>query len=345
MNDLVHALSKPETEEKLFVEITLLAGIVLEVDANFSAVIDLFKKVKTSTNDSGLIKDIDALMGAYESNHTMFVNLLWVSRQVAGEAQALTDYWSLDFVVYLTDDDVSLEDKKSELKSYAERLMRHGSDSVERLKQGFFDLQKNLEAFTRDWEAIAKNHHLNLSSPRVEELNDIIKSHANTLNDLYVKTMNLAEALRLLSTSSSGSRQFFQVCPSVWVGSLFNVLGVAAPAILLKKAVDEKETVIARLSEYRSERALQASQLPAIKALGAGIDLAYDGFNNIVERLSSFTHVWESLRADILRVEELLDVENTVLLEAHLHTSAKVYATLGQALRVYQQAVNLPAAQ
>lgn len=69
--------------------------------------------------------------------------------------------------------------------------------------------------------------------------------------------------------------------------------------------------MLSRIGEYKTERALEAETLPSVKELNAGINLAFFGFNSIIERVSYIGLVWESMRNDVQTIYKIIDSENT----------------------------------
>ncbi|THH31266.1 hypothetical protein EUX98_g2922 [Antrodiella citrinella] len=343
LNKLGSDVSTPASEQALVNEIDALAGAALEVDTSFDNITACFKKIKTSGARPELIKDVNDLMSTWQAHHNTFTNLLWESRQVAGKAQGAADDFAKDFITFLADDDVSLAEKKDEIKNYIGKLTED-EEASKHMSQGFTDLEKNVQAFQVEWKRVIDKYKLDAISARIAELDGIIANLETALNDLNDKIKALAISLGVLSAATGVTAALGFICPWFWIGTLLGLIGVGVTAALLKKAMDERTTVEADIARNKADRAMEEATLAAVKELKAALDASQGDFNVICSRLGAFAHVWATIRADIQAIEEKLDyahgTESKALFRARLNTAAKLYATLGKALRRYQVVVN-----
>ncbi|TCD67846.1 hypothetical protein EIP91_011908 [Steccherinum ochraceum] len=341
LDKIATTVTTPVSEGELMAEIDALANAALEVDSSFDHISALFNKVKLSGVRPELVKDVNDLTNTWSTHHRTFTALVWKSREVAGTAQAAADDFAKDFITFLADDDVTLTEKKDEIKNYMEKLVRD-EKAAEGMSQGFTDLKKNVDGFQTEWQRIIDKYKLDVIAKKIADLDKVIADLHVTLSDLNIR--NLAIALGVVGAATGISFALGFICPAFWIGTLFGVVGVGVTAVLLKKAVAERDDVEGQITRKEKERAVEQATLAAVKELKAGLDASQGDFNVICTRLGTFAKIWATIRADLQAIEEKLDfahgTESKALFKSRLNTAAKLYAQLGKALRRYQVVVN-----
>jgi len=336
-------VSTPAANKALIDEINDLSGYALSIDTSFYNIEVIFNSIKTSGTSVSLQNDVSALNTTWKTYRQNYIDLLWKSREVAGKAQAAADDFAKDFIGFLSDDEVSLTEKKKEIVNYIAKLDRDEKASQD-MSQGFSNLQKNIGTFQSDWKKVVEKHDMKTLAKDIAQLDSDINILEGTLADLEKKIKDLAIATGVLAASAGITFALGFICPAFWIGTLFSVIGVAVTATLLSKAMTERDQCQRDINSKKAQRAEKAADLEAVKQLQAGLTKSEGDFVSIIEKLGAFAGVWATIRADIQAIEEKLDythsTESKTLFKTRLNTAAKLYETLGKALRQYQVVVN-----
>ncbi|KAI0073899.1 hypothetical protein K474DRAFT_1700031 [Panus rudis PR-1116 ss-1] len=324
-------------------EIKALAQYTLDIEAAMHDIDDIFQKVTSGNASSQLKGEIESLRKTWSGHIETYVQLLWQSRSVAGDAEGAAMDFAGDFISFLDDESTPFSQKQAEIANYLAKLAEDEKRSRE-MSQGFSNLQQEIANFQKDWKTIIDKHNLDAMHKEVAELQKEIDKATKALATLREKIQLLSVALGIFTVAAGITGILGFICPLFWFDTVISIVGIGITASLLHKTQDTYNHTRADLQRNQAKLATLMADIEAVKQLKAGLKKSEGDFNTILTRIGAFAQVWATIHADVQAIEEKLEYAHRSgswkLMHSRLKTAAKLYTTLGHALHQYQVSVN-----
>ncbi|THU89269.1 hypothetical protein K435DRAFT_915218 [Dendrothele bispora CBS 962.96] len=354
-NALQSYLKSPEVKTELQSAVNDLKDSAYSVEI-------CFRNVKRGLSDAAQMTqefshDLEAFSQEWSTYHEQYIKLLcgsWRAMLALLQMVHFSDIPSLcvlpilsdfatDFIGTLKDDDVSLKEKKEEIKGYRERL-KEDTQKASDLGQGFVDLQSNIVAFQgkiQEW--MARN---NIGKLTVEICNLFreIQTTQEVIGRLTKQIITGSLGALALGGFAAGLTAIGVICPLLWVGAAASAVYAFKGGMNVRQQLQLKKEHEKRLIQKRKDLQVMETTLQGLKKIQPILGPLKDDMNVIQERLTIFAKVWHFIHADLVEIEKKMELANSAKGKAmfikRLNTVSDIYKLLNVALYQYETIVH-----
>ncbi|KAH8105134.1 hypothetical protein BXZ70DRAFT_904387 [Cristinia sonorae] len=326
IDDLAHSAMDLGNCKTMYLESAILRNTrilrmrnnALSTETSLGKIAALFDKIKTDGAEPDFIEDLNSLKSTWQGDRKTYVDLLWESKQVAGSARATIEGnrhslrantlahelippdLTMDLINFLSDDSVSVAEKKTEIVADFSR----DEPASQNMVQGFIDLKKNIEAFQTEWKRFVN---------KIAGLDKTISESVDTLRDLNAKvdTIDLGLTNPLLQKPEAiAERDDIQRAIARNASEREQVEAALTPVKQITAALADAQNkftlVSTRIIAFANIRAYIRADMQSILEILDSND-SPDSNALLKARLKAMSKTYNALRKALLRYETALD--------------------------------------
>ncbi|KAK7683299.1 hypothetical protein QCA50_013561 [Cerrena zonata] len=348
----------PEKKTELLAQVKKLSEDTLSIDASFDDISRRLANLREANIPDKFVTDIQRLSTAWEGLHSTYSDLLWQSRDVAGDARVSADDFSQIFISeVLMNSQVSLIEKQAAIQEYRETTEKDKKKAMD-MVDGFKRLGNRVDVFCKDWEDIIQHNHLHRFFWRHRHCEEQIAELTTTVRSMKVKIVAMSLAVGVVAVAAGVLALFFVIdgnAEALGTAGVGTIILTRSPLSVINSILPQLLAIPADLmfKGLRTQIADRKSKVEKIEKLKVERDSDEGGLRdikNIVSKLNGIASVWSCITADLKEIEG--QIRNATLNTQHqeywraafnkrLATIQENYANLGEIFREYQIAVNL----
>ncbi|KIJ67120.1 hypothetical protein HYDPIDRAFT_26521 [Hydnomerulius pinastri MD-312] len=371
LQDLTATAHDFTAQNALSEEIGRLSIAALTIDQAFH---DVGRKLAEATREQHRCVDLyqtcSDLEAQWSQHHRTYQQLLWRSRQAAGEARGAVDEFCEIILPSLRDPAVALGGKQEILREQMEEL-RDRSKTSEGLSQEFVDFGRTLDTYISDFSQIVEGIGLLDQNEKVRILVNRLRPAKHTMDTICEEVKQLAWKFtgdvvmtgvaillavvapmwwaRLAEAVVAGMDGYCakDSCVQLWDGlrrreGKYPILRYCSTFLRMVSQVATREYNIIK-SEYDAEQGRLNQMVKLESTLHDSRPVVHD----VTTKLGAFATVWAAITADLRSIEVALSFSNpsSQLFIRRIERLERLYGYLSQALRHYQVTVRLPESQ
>ncbi|KAI6000047.1 hypothetical protein EDD15DRAFT_1883453 [Pisolithus albus] len=323
----------PESKSALRKAVQDLGDSAYSIELRFNSVADSLRKAQEEGTQAQR-KRLQEYADNWAVHHKEYVDLLWASRRIAGQARVTAKDFAENFLNVMEASDITPREKEEEISKYRKQLDEDAQKSSD-LSQRFDGLRRAVENFENDVMEFSKGHALEA------KLQATLKNVAEIKQK--ISQLDLLRSIRFsLGTAgiASGAIALSVLCPPLWF------IPITMGAVSVKKGMDaykehkEKQGKVAELKKRQVQLEEQTRDLGGLHKIRAILDPLKSDIDLIKEKLAVFGHIWQLIHADLSAVEKGLglatNAAGATLFKRRLRTTSKAYALLADALYQYE---------
>ncbi|KAF9229015.1 hypothetical protein BS17DRAFT_217452 [Gyrodon lividus] len=338
-------------EKALCDEIETLCRATLAIDQAFY---EIGQRLSQATNEQQkrveLYETCRDLETRWNQHHETYKQLLWRSRQVAGEAQCAVDDFCEVFLPCLCDPDVTLAERRQLVRDQIEEL-EDRSNTSQGLTQEFLNFGRTLDTYIADFDRAVEGLGRGEQTERVRVLKERLRPAKAAMDAVSeeVKELGWKFAGDVVMT---GIAVLLSIVAPTWWEKLSGtvVIGIDAfnaknSGIRFLEALRRRELVVKEYKAIKNEYDLEQACLSQMVKLESTLHDSRPVVHDVTTKLGAFANVWAAISADIRTIKNALSyAENpsSKLFVRRVQRLEKLYGYLSRALRHYQVTVRLP---
>jgi len=344
--------------------IAALAGTACEIDQAFFNIEATFESV-VQENPTGAFKDdVESLQAKWKKNRQDFNDLIWQSRTVAGKAEgSCKDFADVMVSKLFLEDKYSVAVKIDQIAPYIKVVKGNITDSTN-VAAGFTALSVRVKDFKDNWAKIVTKYKTEIEEEEKKFADSINDQISNAQKELDAATKKLADANKKVSTMSKvggivkavgGILSFLpNLLPIPFAGIISKVMGIVTGVVAqattqlpdcvpMQKDVDAKKAVLDKLQADKKNH--EVPNKKALTKLETGLTNSKGDFDLIIDKLSLFSGVWDSIVDDLSSILEVLESMKTnddvPTFKSKVKSVGDMYSALQACLNKYGTTVQL----
>ncbi|KAI6000045.1 hypothetical protein EDD15DRAFT_2362628 [Pisolithus albus] len=320
-------LESPESRSALRKAVQDLGDSAYSIDICFNSVADGLRKAQVQGTQAQR-----KTLREYADSWAEYVDLLWVSRRIAGHARVIANDFAGDFLGLMEATDLTLEEKKAEISAYRKQLDEDAKKSSD-LSRRFGSLRRAVGNFESEVTEFLRAGYA-LEAELQATLREVaeIKQKISQLDAILLRSIRIS-----LGTAgiALGAIALGVLCPPLW----FIPIGVGA--VSARKGVKANHTgKLAELEKRQAQLEEQTRGLNGMHKIQTILGPLKSDMELIKDKLAVFGHIWQLIHVDLNAVEKDLELAtNTAraaLFKRRLQRTSKAYALLADALYQYE---------
>ncbi|KAF8129325.1 hypothetical protein EV363DRAFT_1451315 [Boletus edulis] len=339
------------TEEALYLEIEKLCTATLTIDQAFY---DIGRRLSDATKEQNKRTDLYdacyALESKWNEHHLTYQNLLWRSREFAGEAQATVDDFRELVLPSLRDRDMTRSEKQEIIREQI-KVLQDTSQPSQNLCQEFLDFGRALDTYIAEFSRVVEGVAIGEQSKRVDWLGERLSSTRDAMEVLSQEMKELGWKFAADVAVTGIALLLAFVIPTTWekivdVAAIgIDYMNVKRSGIQFLEARRRYDLGVAEYEVVKAEYELEKACLGQMAKLESALQDSRPLVQEVTAKLGIFASVWAAITADVRKLKNSLQrVEDPMspLFIIRVQRLEKMYGYLSQALRYYQVTVLLP---
>ncbi|KDQ12209.1 hypothetical protein BOTBODRAFT_57031 [Botryobasidium botryosum FD-172 SS1] len=335
-------LHDKNTQKSISDEIAKLSKLTLTVEESFHKVEELLLLLVSNREYPSSFKDgfvdLSRQWSAYRKEYTQ---LLWESRAVAGRARSDAAIFHDTVIPWLQEDNVNLAEKIAGLGKYIKSLEGNVESSKD-LSQRYSNLKRNVEKFSRDWNATIES-----CKTQIAAISKNVKALDEQIHELGQKIQGFIAFLMggcAVAVGGAGAAAILGVicpltCMIIWAGA---AAVAAGGAIYYRHVKQQHDELIETRDEKLRERKSLRKDLNTMQQLRSSLVSTAPEIQNVIDTIGTFAQVWNMICMDAQGIKDRLEKTQqlTFMAKRNLQTTADMYQTLCSALYQFQTTIS-----
>ncbi|KAF8437633.1 hypothetical protein L210DRAFT_2338149 [Boletus edulis BED1] len=365
--DLADVAPDLPAEEALRVEIERLSTATLIIDQAFCDIRRRLSDVSKEQNKSvGLYDTCQTLETQWRGHHTTYRNLIWRSREFAGDAQAVVDDFRELVLPALRDQNRTVAEKQEIIRGQFEVLQRISQPS-QNLCQEFLDFGRALDTYIAEFSRAVEGLTIGEQSEKVDGLRERLHNARDAMEAVSRELRELGWKFAAEVAVTGIALLLAFVVPTCWAtlvcgtvsevtrpkqqltclhpqGFAIKFKDVARSGPRLFGAWRRFNLVATEYEAIKAEYELERACLNQMVKLESAFHDSRPLVQEVTTKLGLFASVWAAITADIRKLKISLECAEDAaspLFILRVQRLERMYGDFSQALRHYQVTVRL----
>ncbi|KAK7690999.1 hypothetical protein QCA50_006102 [Cerrena zonata] len=334
--------------EIAFKEMEELSKWGISIEDSFATTLAQLKETAPKGDPHSFPDDLGELGEHWRVLGEMFTDLLWKSRDIAGEASVISkDYAKVFIETMLTTQNRGIPEIKSAISNYIQTLEQKKS-RVQSAIDSFGDLAQRITVFKRELMVFAETRGVPLNPSPLQDLDREISTIVANLEKYQQEARSTSTATGIFPLASGAFSIILDTFPKGSNGAIAKT-SVDSLSRPLKTITNKQIDGIKKLENLKEQRQRIFDGLQGIQMLHVFLEEYTESMTAFEDRIRKIYSIWNIIQVDLRAVNEYLNnmdhsvSENTTMdmFISRVSSGRDLYLLIAEGFGVYQRALDV----